>query len=172
MANSSARGSTAGSGDRRPAEEWDGVKSDAQRIADTASAEARKLSDTAKREATTFADRRKNSVAQSVSDIADSIRETGEGFGDKPNIHAFTKAAADGLEDLSEQISQKSFGELYTDAERFARARPMVVAAGAAAIGLLAARFLKSSAEKARASEREYLTDDEDDRFERGGRYS
>lgn len=170
MADTSASGPTGpDTAERPPSENWKGVKRDAQGIADAAAEEARKLGDTARREASTFAERRKNTVAQSVADIAGSVRETGDGFADKPNIQAFTRAAADGLDDLAEQISRKSFGELYSDAERFARRRPVAVAAGAAAVGLLAARFLKSSAKHARDYENRQDEDEDGVGGFRGG---
>lgn len=110
--------------------------------------QGRRLLDDAKRQATSYADDRKNEAARSVSDIAASLRETGRSFEDRPNIRAFVGNAADGLDQLAEGLRERSFAELYGEAEAYARRSPVVVGAVAVVAGFLLARFIKSSADE------------------------
>lgn len=106
------------------------------------------LFESAKGQATGFVDERKNEAARSVAEIAASLRETGNSFGERPNIQAFVGSAADGLEQLATSIQERSFADLYSDAEAYARRSPVTVAAVAAVAGFLLARFIKSSSEE------------------------
>jgi hypothetical protein len=56
--------------------------------------------------------------------------------------------AANQLERVSNQLRDKDVGELMQDAQQFARRRPAVFIGSAFAIGLLGARFLKSSRDR------------------------
>lgn len=116
-------------------------------IAGTAAEKGRVLLDSAKGQAVSFADQRKDSAAQSIADIAASLRDTGGGFEDRPNLKAFVGSAADGLEQLSTSLKDRSFADIYGDVESYARRQPMVFGAVAAFAGFLVARFIKSSAE-------------------------
>lgn len=117
-------------------------------IAGAAVAQGRQLLETARGQATSFADERKNSAAQSISDLAGSLRDTGKTFEDRPNIASFVGSAADGLEQLAGGIRDRSFADLYGEVETYARRQPVTVAAVALVAGFLAARFIKSSADE------------------------
>ena len=126
-----------------------GLASDvASDLAGTAVQQGRQILQSAKGEATGFVDARKNDAAQSIADIAASLRETGNGFEDRPNIKTFVASAADGLDQLAGGIRERSFAEIYAEAESFARRQPVLVGAAAIAAGFLLARFIKSSAEE------------------------
>lgn len=120
----------------------------ASNLADAAKEQTRTLLDAAKGQATSFADARKDGVAQAVADIASSLRDSGEGFEDRPNIQGFVASAADGLDQIAGSLRERSFGELYGEAEDFARRQPVAVGIGAVAVGFLLARFIKSSADE------------------------
>jgi hypothetical protein len=124
-----------------------GLAGAATDLAGAALEQGRHLIGTAREQATTFADRQKDEAAQSVADLATSLRSTGETFEGRPNIQAFVDSAADGLESLADSIRERSFIELYGEAERFARERPVAVGAATVVAGFLLARFIKSSAE-------------------------
>lgn len=109
--------------------------------------QGRALYESAKGQAASFADQRKDDAAQSVADLATTLRDTGRTFDDRPNIQAFVGSAADGLDQLAGNLRDRSFVELYGEVERYARRSPIAVAAGAAIVGFLVARFIKSSAE-------------------------
>lgn len=127
------------------ASELTGLASD---IASTAVNHGKQLIDAARGQATGFLDQRKNDTAQSISDLASSLRDSGKTFEDRPNILAFMGSAADGLEQLADGIRDRSFAEIYADAEDFARRKPLVVGAATLAAGFLLARFIKSSADE------------------------
>jgi hypothetical protein len=124
-----------------------GLAGAATDLAGAALEQGRALLGGAREQATGFADRQKDQAAQSVADLATSLRGTGDTFEGRPNIQAFVGSAADGLESLADSIRDRSFIELYGEAERFARERPVAVAAGALIAGFFVARFVKSSAD-------------------------
>ena len=123
------------------------LKGAAGDIKDAALEHGQQLFEAAKSTATSFADQRENDAAQSVADLAASLRETGRGFGDRGNLQAFVGTAADGLEQLATGIRERTFADIYADAEDYARRSPVTVAAMAAVGGFLLARFIKSSAD-------------------------
>lgn len=129
-----------------------GIASEAKAVAgDLKSAaieQGRQLYEGARQQATSYADERKNEAANSVSGIASSLRDTGKSFGERPNIQAFVDNAADGLEQLASGLRERSFAELYGEAESYARRSPVIVGVAAAAAGFMLARFIKSSADE------------------------
>jgi hypothetical protein len=131
-------------------ENWDTLKGDVNDIADAAVEQGWHFIDAAREQATGYADRRKSDVAQSVTDFANSLRGSTQSFEDRPNIQAVVDSAAEGLEHLADSIRDRSFADIFNDIENVARQRPATVAAVSVAIGFLAARFIKSTAEDLR----------------------
>lgn len=152
------------------ADNLDAVKRDMEHLVDRASEEAEKLSSAAKEYGAAFAQRRKAGTADTISDIAQNLRELSDKMSDRPNLLSIMENAADSLEDVADGIRTRSFSDLYDDAEAFARARPLTVAAGAAVVGLLAARFLKSSSARANEIRRDRDWDDYDPAYPYNGR--
>ena len=126
-------------------------------LASTAIEQGKTLISSARGQATGFADARKDDAAQTVEDLANSLRGTGEQFDGRPNIQAFVGSAADGLDQLASTIRDRSFAELYGEFEGYARARPVMVGAAAVATGFLLARFIKSSAENMSEASRDVV---------------
>lgn len=145
-----AAGSTAGAGStgregERAKAEWRGLQGDVENLADVAAEQGRGLLDAARLQAQDYVERRKGEAAQSVQDLARSLRGSGKDMADKPHVRAFFDSAADGLEQLGTSIERRSLNEFYGEAEAFARRAPVAVAVGTFMVGLLAARFIKSS---------------------------
>lgn len=138
-------GSTSQSGQR--AQDPADLSSIATDLAGTAAEKGRALLEGARDQATGFADQRKDGAAQSIADIASSLRETGSSFESQPNIKAFVGSAADGLDQLAQSLRDRSFADIYGDVEAYARRQPVAVGAAAALAGFLLARFIKSSAD-------------------------
>ena len=130
--------------------EWDTLKDDVGEIAGAAVARGRHFLDAARDQATVYVDQRKDAVAQSVADLATSLRESTTSFEDRPNIRAFVDSAAEGLDQLAGSIRERSFADIFNEVEDVARERPALVAAVSVALGFLTARFIKSSAENLR----------------------
>jgi ElaB/YqjD/DUF883 family membrane-anchored ribosome-binding protein len=131
-------------------EDWDALKGDVNDIAGAAVERGRYFIDAAREQATDYADRRKDDVAQSVADFATSLRGSTSSFDERPNIRAVVDSAAEGLEQLAETIRERSFADIFNDFEDVVRRRPATVAAVSVAVGFLAARFVKSTAEDLR----------------------
>jgi ElaB/YqjD/DUF883 family membrane-anchored ribosome-binding protein len=131
-------------------DDWDALKGDVGDMAGAAVERGRYFIDSAREQATDYVDRRKDDVAQSVADFATSLRESTHSFDERPNIRAVVDSAADGLEQLADTIRDKTFSDIFNDFEDVVRRRPATVAAVSVAIGFLAARFLKSTAEDMR----------------------
>lgn len=127
--------------------DWDTLKDDVTDIAGVAVERGRHFLDSARDQATVYVDRRKDDVAQSVADFATSLRESTASFDDRPNIRAFVDSAAEGLDQLADSIRQRSFADIFNQAEDIVRQRPGAVAAVTLVIGFAAARFIKASAE-------------------------
>jgi ElaB/YqjD/DUF883 family membrane-anchored ribosome-binding protein len=133
--------------------DWDTLKNDVGDIAGTVVQRGRHFFDSARDQAAGYVDHRKDNVAQSVSDLAHSLRESTNSFNDRPNIRAFVDSAAEGLDQLADSIRERSFTDIFNDVEDVMRERPAVVAAVSVAVGFLTARFIKSSAEGMRHSQ-------------------
>ncbi|NNM73675.1 hypothetical protein [Enterovirga aerilata] len=148
--NAGTRGgpSGGGSGAGEPGDLKSIASDVASEIASTAKEQGRGLLQAAKGTATSFADQRKDTVAQSIADLAASLRETGNTFEQQPSLKAFVGSAADGLDQLASGLQERSFAEIYGDIESMARRQPLTFGAGAAIAGFLLARFIKSSAEE------------------------
>lgn len=94
----------------------------------------------------------KENLAHGLTSVADGIRQMGEnlrGGEQKTPIADLTAKYGDSLANQVEQISnyieKKDLRELLKDVEVFARRNPAVFVGGAFALGVAAARFLKSS---------------------------
>lgn len=139
-------------GDDRAQADWDEIKREARGAAQETAEEARDAGyafvNSARDRAADYVERRKESAVQSIDDVAHTLRESSETFEDRPNIRLFVDSAADGLESLADEIRDRSFVEVYSDLEQFARRRPAVFATAAGVAGFMLARFLKSSAEE------------------------
>lgn len=133
--------------------DWDTLKSDVGEIAGSVAQRGRHFFDSAREQAAGYVDHRKDNVAQSVSDLAHSLRESTSSFSDRPNIRAFVDNAAEGLDQLADSIRERSFTDIFNDVEDVMRERPAIVAAVSVAVGFLTARFIKSSAEDMRHSQ-------------------
>ena len=131
-------------------DDWDALKGDVSDIAGAAVERGRHFIDAARDQATDYADRRKDDIAQSVADFANSLRESTSSFEERPNIRAVVDSAAEGLEALADTIRERTFADIFNDFEDMVRRRPATVAAVSVAVGFLAARFIKSTAEDLR----------------------
>lgn len=143
-----------GQGASRPAgaeaESLGALKDDVGGLANAAMERGLGFVDAARGQAVDYAEQRKGDAARSVGDLAQALRESGKSFEDRPNIRAVMDSAAEGLDGLAGTIRDRSFAELYADAERIARTRPAAVAVAGAVAGFVAARFLKASSDSLR----------------------
>jgi hypothetical protein len=90
----------------------------------------------------------KDYAAESLSGLAQALRQTSQHLraeGAQPTIAQYVDTGAERLERFSGHLRQRSTDELRAQVEWFARRNPVTFAGGAFALGLLAARFLRSS---------------------------
>jgi hypothetical protein len=97
--------------------------------------------------ATTSLDESRIQVANQVGNVAHAFRRTGEQLrGENQNqIAGLTETVAEQVEQVANYVRDRDPRAMREDLERLARHRPAAVIGGAFAIGLLMARFFKSS---------------------------
>ncbi|MGO4707134.1 hypothetical protein AB4072_15320 [Microvirga sp. 2MCAF38] len=149
-------GSETHGGDERHAQEgnpaWDELKDDVTHLAQEARAQGRHFVDAAREQAADYAEERKDGIANSVSNLANTLREATQTFDDRPNIRAIVDSAAEGLDQLADAIQERQISEIVTSIEGVMRRHPVPVAALSIGLGFLAARFIKSTARDLRDS--------------------
>lgn len=125
------------------------AKQQAGQLADQAQQKAGQAADAAQQQAMSQASSQKARVAQGVSDVAQAMDQVGQQLrqNDKGQVAHYTDMTADQLRQLSSYINQQEIGQMIGDVESFIRRRPALALGGAFALGLLGARFLKSSSQ-------------------------
>jgi ElaB/YqjD/DUF883 family membrane-anchored ribosome-binding protein len=89
----------------------------------------------------------KDRATDGLGSVAQAVRQSTQQLRNQRHetIAQYVEQAADRLEKLSMRLKDKNVSEILDDAQRFARQRPALFIGSAFAIGLLGARFLKSS---------------------------
>ena len=84
-------------------------------------------------------------VAGSIRKVGDELNQSTEHTPVADHTARYAQTAAQKLEDVAHYFENKGIKEVRHDVEMFARRNPALFLGGAFALGLLAARFLKSS---------------------------
>ena len=107
-----------------------------------------------KEQATAQLSSQKDRATDGLGSVAQAVRQTTQHLRDNQNdtVARYAEQAADQIERFSERLKNKDIGELLNDAQQLARRQPALFVGGAFAIGLLGARFLKSSSPESRSS--------------------
>lgn len=89
----------------------------------------------------------KDTTAESLTGVAQALRQTGQQLRDKDQVGMteYIDQAAEQVERLSGYLRSNDLGQLMGDVEQFARRQPTLFLGGAFVLGLIGARFLKSS---------------------------
>ena len=102
--------------------------------------------------AATTLDEKKTTLSGGLSTVADSIRQVGhnlsgaQGEGALPEAAAkYSNTAAQQIESVANYFERKNVRDMVRDVEGFARRNPGMFIGAAFGLGLIAARFLKSS---------------------------
>lgn len=98
----------------------------------------------------------KERATDGLGTIAQVVRRSTQQLRDQQHdtVAQYIEQAADQLERLSTRLKEKNVSELLNDAQRLARRQPALFIGGAFVLGLLGARFLKSSSDRATGSSR------------------
>lgn len=126
------------------------AKETAGQVADQARQTADTVMHQARETARTTVDTQKDKTASTLGSVAQALRQTGKTLNDQDqaSFGRMAENAASSLERFSQDLSSKSVGELVDGVHAFARRDPQMFLGGALVVGLLAARFFKSSARK------------------------
>jgi hypothetical protein len=89
----------------------------------------------------------KDRATDGLGTVAHAVRETTQRLRDDNHetVARYAEQAAEQIERFSQGLKNKDVGELMNDAQRLARRQPALFVGGAFTLGLLGARFLKSS---------------------------
>ncbi|HSF48539.1 MAG TPA: hypothetical protein VLA73_09275 [Burkholderiales bacterium] len=90
------------------------------------------------------------STAEGINSAVGVLRNAAHDLEERNNVGAarLIESAADRLSGFAEGLHDKDLDRVLTDATAYARRNPWVFFAGAMAVGLIASRFLKSSAHR------------------------
>ena len=99
-------------------------------------------------QATAQLDSQKTKATDGLGTVAEAVRHTTRHLreGQHDTVARYAEQAADQIERFSQGLRDKDIGQLMNDAQQLARRQPALFVGGAFALGLLGARFLKSSA--------------------------
>jgi len=108
------------------------------------------LMDKVRQGATSQLSTQKNRATDGIGTVAQAVRQASQQLRIEQHdtIANYIDQAANQLEQFSTRLRDKDIGELMRDAQQFARRQPAVFIGSAFAIGLLGARFLKSSRDR------------------------
>lgn len=144
-----ASGGTPGGAGNSPQAQTDlGAK--AQDVAEQTQQKAGEVVEQAKQQATSQLTSQKDRVVDSLGTVADALRQTGKHLheNEQHGLEQYANKAADRVEQFSGQLRGKDVQEIVRDVERYARQQPALFLGGAFVLGLLGARFLKSTAQR------------------------
>jgi hypothetical protein len=95
----------------------------------------------------------KDRATDQLGTIAQAVRHSSERLraDQHETVAQYVEKAAEQLDRFSHNLREKDINELLQDAQSLARRQPALFIGGSFAVGLLAARFLKSSRERSGA---------------------
>jgi ElaB/YqjD/DUF883 family membrane-anchored ribosome-binding protein len=115
--------------------------------------------DTLKKSAATQLTQQKDKATDGLGSIADAVRQTTQSLRERKQdtVAQYIERAADQLQQFSQRMHDRDLGDLTHEAERFARRQPALFVGAAFAVGVVAARFLKSSPAQSEHREHGYM---------------
>ena len=129
----------------------DQVKQSANEVADQAKQAASQVTDQAKHAAKSQLAVRKDETASGLNTMSSAVRDMGDKLrqNNQTSSYAqFADQAANQIQRFSGYLRNHDVGEIVDQAEDWMRRDPMIALGGAFVLGLVAARFLKSSGVK------------------------
>ncbi len=141
-ARSTSTSGTTGSGTTT-----DDTKQAATQVADQAKQALGQAADQAQQQAKSMLGGQLDQASSGLSDVAEAVRSVGKQLRqkDQPQLASLTDQAARQIDHLSGYMRDRDVDDYIDDLESFARRQPMLFVGGAFFLGLLTARFLKSS---------------------------
>ncbi len=122
----------------------------ASQLAGNAKEQAKGLASQAAEQGKSALNQQKDNVAQQVDSVSGAMRSAADQLQHEgqPNTGYYVGMLADQIESFGRQIRGKDANGLIRDVENLSRRNPAAFFVGALAVGFVAARFMKSSAER------------------------
>jgi hypothetical protein len=98
--------------------------------------------------ASTQLSQQKTRATDGLTGLSDTIRQSTQTFRDnnQDTVARYVEMAADRIDQVARHLRDRDIGDLARDVEQFARRQPAAFIGATFMAGMLAARFLKSSA--------------------------
>jgi len=128
----------------------------AQNLKDQVQETAGQATEQVKQGTQSFLGSQKGRATQSLNALADTMEQAGHQLEQSEGggfFASYINRAAASVQQLSERLDGREVSELVSDLEQFARARPAVFLSSTFALGVLGARFLRSSGQRASSSD-------------------
>ncbi|MDQ3929995.1 MAG: hypothetical protein M3328_12725, partial [Chloroflexota bacterium] len=122
------------------------VQETAGNVAGQAQETVGRVADQVKQTASTRIEDQKNRAVEGISNVADTMREMSLNMQDQGVVAEYMDRAAWQLQRVSDYLQEKDLRDIAIEVEHFARRQPTMFLAGGFLLGLLGARFIKSSA--------------------------
>jgi len=112
----------------------------------------------------------KDRAAEGLGSVSQALRQTGDQLrqGDNAPVAQYTDKVAEQVDRVSTFLRERDINQIVNEVEHYARRQPAVFLGGAFALGLLAARFLKSSGQQAMRQDTNYSSYGYNNTFNRG----
>jgi ElaB/YqjD/DUF883 family membrane-anchored ribosome-binding protein len=125
------------------------VKQQAGEVAGQVKEQAMQLKDQVAETATSKLEDQKSQATSSLGNVSDAFRQTGDQLrsNDQEAIAQYVDRAAEQIDHFSGYLRSRDMRQIVGDVEAFARREPALFLGGAFVLGLLGARFLKSSSQ-------------------------
>lgn len=119
----------------------------AEHVGEQAKQQAGRAIDTVREQASSRVAMQKDRAAEGLGTVAQALRQTGSQLQDQDQqgLSNYMDSAASQIERFSSYLQNKEVGQMIDDVENLARRQPALFLGGAFVVGLLGARFLKSS---------------------------
>ena len=127
------------------------VKETAGNVAGQAQETVGKVADQVRQTASTRLEDQKNRAVEGISNVADQVREMSLNMQDQGAVAEYMDRAAWQLQRVSDYLQEKDLRDIAIEVEHFARRQPTMFLAGGFLLGLIGARFIKSSARQLQA---------------------
>lgn len=110
------------------------------------------IMDRVRERATAQLSAQKDRATDGLGSVAQAVRQSTQQLRDNKQdaIASYVEKAADQIDRFSTALRNRDVGELVSDVQRFARRQPALFVGSAFVVGLIGARFLKSSSDNAR----------------------
>jgi len=147
--SSSVSGGTGTTGTGTPLLEQ--AKDQTQQVVQQAGQKAGQVMDQAREQVKTQLAGQKDRATDGLGTVASALRQTGAQLQNQgqATVSQYAEQAAQAIEGFSAYLRDKDVDDLVFEVENLARRQPTVFLGSAFALGFLAARFLKSSGQKA-----------------------